>query len=677
MNKKQPMGLPGLCVALAILTSLLPLSPAVAAPAQTTSPIKRVARLINRNLVEVEGRIQWLEASLGYLADFEEKPLKDQIGWRCGLLDPDGGAPWVALDLGREVALGEIFLIPAQRQAGDPDDLFPRRMTIEAACRPDFSDSRVIHRTGKVPLASPAGSPVLFPGDQLPARHLRVTIDDGQFRGLKGAAALSEIFVFSEQQPVSFGATVSCHQSVEIPGTWEAGFLVDGRTPLGLWEGGESTWTTSRGDCLEVTAGQQETQWIIDLGTVDRIDRLTLFPYALPELSGPGVMPPELRVELAAGRDFNDATVISTTGPRDLPVDMTTPAILPAHHQSGRYLRVTSPRAWRLGNRYLQALGEIQVWSGDRNIAAGLPVTVQNGGLDHSVQELTDGVGSNQILPIHSWLSQLVERRQVEARLQELRNRSYSMAAETELNTTWGGAVALGLTFLIPVAIIERRRLVSRSQLDKLRKRIASDLHDDIGSNLGSISIIARSARRDLERRLGPGEISEDLGEVETIARESSLAMRDIVWLLEKRQDTIGDLIQRMRDCAARLLRDVEYSLVCRSSKTAAKLTLDAKRHLFLFYKEALHNIVKHSKATQVTVRLYDSRDRLVLEVADNGVGLPRSDGDQLTVVKKINDRARVLEGTLQVESQPGAGTTLRLFVKRSNLMTPRKLAHE
>jgi len=153
--------------------------------------------------------------------------------------------------------------------------------------------------------------------------------------------------------------------------------------------------------------------------------------------------------------------------------------------------------------------------------------------------------------------------------------------------------------------------------------------------------------------------------------------MRDIVWLLERRQDTIGDLVQRMRDCAARLLREIEYSLVCRSSKTAAKLTLDSKRHLFLFYKEALHNVVKHSKATTVTVRLFDVRDRLVMEVCDNGVGLPRNEDDQMAAVKKLSDRARVLEGTLEVESAPGQGTTLRLSVKRTSLMATKATAHE
>jgi signal transduction histidine kinase len=226
----------------------------------------------------------------------------------------------------------------------------------------------------------------------------------------------------------------------------------------------------------------------------------------------------------------------------------------------------------------------------------------------------------------------------------------------------------LGLTFLIPVFIVERRRLMSKDQLEQIRKRIASDLHDDIGSNLGSISLIARTARKDLARLHGPEEIAEDLDEVETIARESSLAMRDIVWLLERKQDSIGDLVQRMRDTANRLLRETDYKVECESNKTAAKLSLDAKRHLFLFYKEAIHNVLKHSRANKVLVRLWDEDDKLALEIIDNGIGIPMAENNRPTNVNKLQDRARVLDGVLHIASARGTGTHIRLFVKRSHL---------
>jgi signal transduction histidine kinase len=295
-------------------------------------------------------------------------------------------------------------------------------------------------------------------------------------------------------------------------------------------------------------------------------------------------------------------------------------------------------------------------------------VTRSHGGQTSNVTSLTDGYTSEKRISSFSiWLAQLAERGKIERELAALRLVHHQQASESELNATWGSAMILGLTFLIPVIIVERRRLMSKDQLDQLRKRIASDLHDDIGSNLGSISLIARSARKDLVRLHGPEEIAEDLGEVESIARESSLAMRDIVWLLERRQDSIGDLVQRMRETASRLLREISYTLECQSSKTAAKLSLDGKRHLFLFYKEAIHNVLKHSQANHVSIRLWDE-DKLALEILDNGIGLPMTEGSSPASVHKLEDRARVLEGHLQIESSNETGTQIRLLVKRSHL---------
>jgi signal transduction histidine kinase len=123
-----------------------------------------------------------------------------------------------------------------------------------------------------------------------------------------------------------------------------------------------------------------------------------------------------------------------------------------------------------------------------------------------------------------------------------------------------------------------------------------------------------------------------------------------------------------MRDTASRLLREMDYKIECESSKTTAKLSLDAKRHLFLFYKEAIHNVLKHSRANKVSVRLWDEDDKLALEIIDNGIGIPTLDNNRPATVNKLQDRARVLEGVLQITSSKGNGTHIRLFVKRSHL---------
>jgi signal transduction histidine kinase len=639
--------------------------------AQSSNPIGRVARLFNPQLVEVEDRIDWLQSRLRGLAAYSPRPLKEAIGWRAGWIEADIEDPTITLDLGGVFPLSEIYLIPAQNQTSLNSRLFPYRFKLETSRSPDFSDGQDIFSTGERSFNKSDGFPCRIYVRDVDARYVRLTLQQGHRHGLHNIAALSELVVISGGEPVSFGATVTATHSMDGTNEWSASFINDGRSPLGLWEGGN--WTNSRGFYLEVPVNNPQVEWVIDLGQSEPIDRVVLFPYLLPELAGPGVLPDEMSIAVS-----DEPTIGANSHVLALPGgEASCPRMLPFNSSKGRYLIIRSESALPLGPRRIQALSEIEIWSQGRNLAAGRAVIVRHNGSERTnMPELTDGQANGlQIFPVDQWLRQITERGAIESEQANLIPVRSSMASESEINATWGASIAIGLTFLIPVAIVERRRLVSRNQIDSLRKRIASDLHDDIGSNLGSISLIARAAKRDLQRLHGPDAIAQDLSEMEVIARESSLAMRDIVWLLERRQDTIGDFVQRMQDTASRLLRDVEYNVVCRSNRTASKMTLDAKRHLFLFYKEALHNILKHSKATEVDVRIFDSQDRLVMEVRDNGVGLNRDKDNKPVIGKKLTDRAGVLDGLLQVESEPGEGTVLRLAVKRASLMANKEAA--
>ncbi len=647
------------------------ITPSPAQEGQSSNPIGRVARLFNPELVEVEERIDWLSGRLSALATYQQRPLRSAVGWRGGRVDPDGGEPSIVLDLGETFPLSDVYLIPAQPQPGDTERLFPLQYRLETSREPDFSESQVLFDARGQNHSVRSGYPIRFNARDTDARYVRFTVQKGHFRGIHDIAALAELVVVSGGQPVSFGAEVTATQSMDVPGSWSADFINDGRSPLGVWEGGQ--WEKSEGEYIEVSATSQTVEWILDMGEEEAVDQVILFPFRLPELVGPGVLPAELQVSLSATPDFDpaNATELIEGG------ESSTPLLIRPPSGEARFLVIRSEKALQLGPKYLQSMAEIEVWAKGRNLAAGEPITVRHQGLDRtSYPELTDGrTNGLQIFPVGQWLRQLTERAQVAGERDSLAQTRIGLATQSEINATWGASIIIGLTFLIPVAIVERRRLISRKSLDKLRKRIASDLHDDIGSNLGSISLIARAAKRDLQRLHGPDAIAEDLGEVELIARESSLAMRDIVWLLERRDDSIGDFVKRMRDTAGRLLREIDYDLICRSNRTAAKMTLEAKRHLFLFYKEALHNILKHSGADRVDIKIYDQRDRLIMEVRDNGKGLPVGKNERPKAVRKLTDRAKVLDGTLQIESSPGEGTLLRLAVKRANLLANKAAA--
>lgn len=640
-----------------------------------TNPISKLARMFDADLVRTEDRVMWLDSRLSTFAQHREHAMKVGIGYRGYRKNKDAPDPSVTLDLGREYPLDKVFLVPSQREFAEDTGIFPRRFTLEISKTADFSQKMVIHTTPsgtRTPLATD-GNPVPFPAHGV-ARYVRLTVHEGHNKGMLDLFGLSEIAVFSNRDPVSFGASVATYGDLNAPGIWYPEALVDGRTQLGVWQNGGYA-SGQLGDAVTVARRSEPVSWTIKLEKSAEVDRIVLFPYQLDRSFESSVFPDELTVELQNGDGSWGEVAFEWRNPLPSSGSMT-PLVIPLKGKSASAVRLTGTRPCTMGDLKVHAISEIEVWSAGVNVAKDLSVTRTYPGGEAQVTTLTDGFASEkQIIPFSAWLEQLYERGRTERELAQLRPVHRQKTAETEHNVMWGSAVLLGLTFLIPVLIVERRRLLSREQLDQLRKRIASDLHDDIGSNLGSISLIARTARKDLERMHGPEELATDLGEVESIARESSLAMRDIVWLLECRQDSIGDLVQRMRETAGRLLREIDYTLECDSSKTTSKLSLDAKRHLFLFYKEAIHNVLKHSQANQVSIRLWDEDDKLALEILDNGIGLPTDANSNHTGVHKLEDRARVLDGLLQIASSKETGTKIRLLVKRSHLTAHPSLA--
>ncbi len=343
--------------------------------------------------------------------------------------------------------------------------------------------------------------------------------------------------------------------------------------------------------------------------------------------------------------------------------------------RNARFIRLTCKKGTRpaTAKRITPGLAEVEIYSHGKNVAQGAVVRAWQGwtNIDGETGALTDGFTSRrQSLPLQTWLTQISERARINRELTDLLPIRQNMASESEINATWFVAMAIGLTFLIPVAIVERRRHMSREHVDVLRQRIASDLHDDIGSNLGSISMIARVVGRDLATVKGTEQALEDLADVESIARDSSQAMRDIVWLIERKHDTIGDLVKRLRETASRLLRGIEYEIHCDCHSDTSRLCLDAKRHLFLFCKEAMHNVAKHAHATRFKLTLENDGAWLRVELCDDGVGFHNSDSGRKATAQKLRERAKVLAGDFKISSTEECGTKVVLRVPHSVLQS-------
>ena len=500
------------------------------------------------------------------------------------------------MDLGKSVPIDSIYLVPIQREFFNDPEIFPKRFTLDLSDQVDFSQRTVLFTSGTVQYPAPDRIPISFHTKDIAkdiakntARYVRLTVQEGHNLGTTDLFGLSEIFVLSNGDPVSFGATVTTTGSLNVDGIWYPEALTDGRTTLGIWQHGTRAGDNS-GDTVHLSNDEETTRWTLTLGTTSPLDRIVLFPYQMNRSFKDSVLPESLEISILQENGISAETVFKWENPLSGASHMT-PLVIPLHGKNAKTLVLTAIRPSIMGNRKIHALSEIEVWSLGHNLAKGRPITRLHSDKTTEISSLTDGFSSEkQIFSVATWLNQLTERGRIEKELKSLRPIYQQIAANSELNAAWGSAVILGLTFMIPVFIVERRRMISKQQLTLIRKRIASDLHDDIGSNLGSISLIARTAQKDLVRLNGPEEIGEDLVEVESIARESSLAMRDIVWLLERRQDSVGDLVIRMRETASRLLRETPFTLECESNKTAAKLSLKAKDYAAKFPRIVIQN---------------------------------------------------------------------------------------
>jgi ligand-binding sensor domain-containing protein/signal transduction histidine kinase len=233
----------------------------------------------------------------------------------------------------------------------------------------------------------------------------------------------------------------------------------------------------------------------------------------------------------------------------------------------------------------------------------------------------------------------------------------------TVLPTLWQrGSVRalLGLLGAAALYAVHRYRLRHALALERVRTRIASDLHDDIGASLSQISILTELARRELPPGAGP---AGPLDRIAESSRELVDAMSDIVWAVDPRRDRLGDLFHRMRRFASDTLaaRDIELRFLAPEREGGRVLGADARRQVLLIFKEAVNNVARHAACRSASVAIALEDGWLSVGLSDDGRGFDpdaASDGHGL---HSMRQRARALGGTLEIHSAAGRGTRLQL----------------
>lgn len=196
-------------------------------------------------------------------------------------------------------------------------------------------------------------------------------------------------------------------------------------------------------------------------------------------------------------------------------------------------------------------------------------------------------------------------------------------------------------------AILEKKQAI-----EKERTRIATDMHDDFGASLSRIKFLSEKIQLQKNEDV---TMNEDLGKISAYSDEMAEKMGEIVWALNQRYDSSGDLVSFCRSYASEYLEDKPIKLSFTSNMVKdIKINGEIRRNIFLVMKEALHNVVKHAQASAVSITI-DCDKELKVSIRDNGSGFdPQAIRPFANGLENMKKRTGEIWGTIRIENKNG-----------------------
>lgn len=217
------------------------------------------------------------------------------------------------------------------------------------------------------------------------------------------------------------------------------------------------------------------------------------------------------------------------------------------------------------------------------------------------------------------------------------------------------------VVLLFSVAFLVRKyEIYHIKEMEKLRLRIARDLHDELGSVLTGIAIRSELINENIDEN----KRNEFLNEMAVQSRAAVDTLGDLVWAIDSRNNGLQNLMDRIENVLFQLLspKKITYTFNCFNTKKAIVLNQEYRQHVFLIFKEALTNVIKHSNATEVNVSFTKEKQQLKLTIKDNGTKFNKNvnnlNGNGLANMKT---RAEKINGSIQFIHKEGF-TVVLLF---------------
>lgn len=227
---------------------------------------------------------------------------------------------------------------------------------------------------------------------------------------------------------------------------------------------------------------------------------------------------------------------------------------------------------------------------------------------------------------------------------------------------TWWFIALCIIAALAIVYSIYSYRLEQLLRVERLRTKISTDLHDDIGSTLSSISILSELVLHKKNR----AQADEMLNEIKDNAINLMEKMDDIVWSINPRNDSLEDLLSRITRFAANLFeaKDIDHTITIPPDIKELKLSMEARQHMYLMIKESINNIIKHAGCSTASISATYTAHLLQIIISDNGRGFDTPGNGSGNGLMNLRERAGKMGAVVGINSSPGKGTTVTIGIK-------------
>ena len=224
---------------------------------------------------------------------------------------------------------------------------------------------------------------------------------------------------------------------------------------------------------------------------------------------------------------------------------------------------------------------------------------------------------------------------------------------------TWWFVTLVLITIAFLIYYLGTVRIKSQLEIEKLKLKIASDLHDNIGAGLTEISILSEVAER--SEGHSSSIVKKDLQKISDTARQLVDSMSDIVWVVNPQRDSLHDLIVKLKDSYNEFFSAIGISFQVKNVEKSddIKLPMEYKQNLLLMFKEAINNAIKHSGCKKIILEAFYKNDSIEIVLKDDGKGFDLNKVKFGNGIKNMESRANKIKGKLSWNAESGKGTTV------------------